>query len=37
MNGKPHGRGTLILPNGQISTGMWEFGENVSIDRIDHH
>ena len=30
MNGKQHGSGKLILPDGQIRSGIWEDGKRIS-------
>lgn len=34
-NNKMHGRGVMFYPNGQSAKGIWEFGENATVDSIE--
>ena len=36
-NGNLHGNGIITYPNGQVARGVWEHGENVRIEKIDHN
>ena len=30
MNGKQHGEGKYVLPNGVVRVGVWEYGKRIT-------